>query len=173
MSVNEEVSTKEVTEQEVEEVRKKGIILSTLDRLLNTARSRSFWPLTFGMACCAIEMMATGGARYDLGRFGYEVFRPSPRQADVMIIAGTITKKVEPIVKRLYDQMAEPKWVIAMGNCAISGGPYQDSYNVVRGLSEFIPVDIYIPGCPPKPEALIDGLLKLKNHVEKGNYARK
>jgi len=123
--------------------------------------------MTFGLACCAIEMMATGASRFDLARFGAEVFRPSPRQCDVMIVAGTISKKMEPAVKTLYDQMPEPKWVIAMGNCAISGGPFafEGQYGIVEGADKFLPVDIYIPGCPPRPEALIEGILELEEKV--------
>lgn len=142
-----------------------GVIMAKVDDILNFARSRSLWPVTFGLACCAIEMMTTGNARYDLARFGYEAFRPSPRQADVMIIAGTITKKMAPLIERIYDQMPEPKWVIAMGSCAISGGPFVDSYNVVPGGDTFLPVDVYIPGCPPRPEALIFGMLQLRDKV--------
>ena len=140
---------------------------STLDQLLGIGRSNSLWPMTFGLACCAIEMMCAGAGRYDLARFGAEVFRPSPRQSDVMIVAGTITKKMEPAVKTLYDQMSEPKWVIAMGNCAISGGPfaYEGQYGIVEGADKFLPVDIYIPGCPPRPEALIEGILELEEKV--------
>jgi NADH-quinone oxidoreductase subunit B len=142
-----------------------GVIMAQVDDILNFARSRSFWPVTFGLACCAIEMMTTGNARFDLARFGYEAFRPSPRQADVMIIAGTITKKMAPLIERIYDQMPEPKWVIAMGSCAISGGPFADSYSVVPGGDSFLPVDVYIPGCPPRPEALIFGMLQLRDKV--------
>lgn len=147
------------------ELAKQGILLTSVEHIFNYARSRSLWPLTFGLACCAIEMMAAGDHRYDLSRFGYEVFRASPRQADVMIVAGTVTKKMQPLVVRLWDQMPEPKWVIAMGSCAISGGPFVDSYNVVLGADSFLPVDVYIPGCPPRPEALIHGILELRDKI--------
>jgi NADH-quinone oxidoreductase subunit B len=145
-----------------------GIIkFAMLDDMLGLARANSLWPLTFGLACCAIEMMAAGASRFDLARFGAEVFRPSPRQADVMIIAGTINKKMAPAVKTLYDQMPEPKWVIAMGNCAISGGPFvfPGQYAVVEGVDKLFPVDVFIPGCPPRPEALIEGLLALEEKL--------
>ena len=140
---------------------------STLDEVLSLSRANSLWPLTFGLACCAIEMMAAGASRFDLSRFGAEVFRPSPRQADVMIVAGTINRKMAPAIKTLYDQMLEPKWVIAMGNCAISGGPFvfPGQYSVVEGADKLFPVDIYIPGCPPRPEALIEGILKLEEKI--------
>ncbi len=157
---------KEKELREAEEMVKKNIILTTVDTALNWARGHSFWPVTFGLACCAIEMMAAGASRYDLSRFGYEVFRPSPRQADVMIVAGTITRKMAPAVRRIYDQMPEPKWVIAMGSCANGGGPFVDSYAVVPGADAFLPVDVYIQGCPPRPESLIYGLLQLKQKVQ-------
>jgi len=138
-----------------------------LDELLALGRANSLWPLTFGLACCAIEMMAAGASRFDISRFGAEVFRPSPRQADVMIVAGTITRKMALAVKTLYDQMPEPKWVIAMGNCAISGGPfvYPGQYAVIEGVDKLFPVDVFIPGCPPRPEGLIEGILALEEKI--------
>lgn len=151
---------------EAEELIRNNIMIGKVDTLLNWFRARSLWPLTFGLACCAIEMMATADTRYDLARFGSEVFRASPRQCDLMIIAGTITKKMQPLIARLYEQMAEPKYVMAMGSCAISGGPFADSYNVVLGADTFLPVDVYVPGCPPRPEALIYGFLQLRQKVE-------
>lgn len=145
---------------------KQGVVTTTLEELYNWGRKNSVWPLTFGLACCAIEMIATTMARYDLARFGAEVFRPSPRQADLMIVSGTVTKKMAPQVVRLYDQMPEPKYVIAMGACAISGGPFRDGYNVVKGIDRYIPVDIHIPGCPPRPEALIHGFMELQKKID-------
>jgi NADH-quinone oxidoreductase subunit B len=145
----------------LEELRKEGapVWVSTMDEIINWGRSNSVWPLTFATSCCGIEMMATGGARHDFARFGIEVYRASPRQADVIVVAGTIVRKMVPVLKRLYDQMADPKYVIAMGACAISGGPfYYNSYSVVRGVDQVIPVDVYIPGCPPRPEALLYGV---------------
>jgi NADH-quinone oxidoreductase subunit B len=143
------------------------IHFASADKLINLGRANSLWPLTFGIACCAIEMMATGCARFDLARFGAEVFRPSPRQSDVMIVAGTVNKKMAPGIKTLYDQMPEPKWVIALGNCAISGGPFvfEGQYNIIEGADKFLPVDIYIPGCPPRPEALIEGIIELEYKI--------
>ena len=145
-----------------------GLIHFTqLDKVLDLARANSLWPMTFGLACCALEMMAAGASRFDMARFGCEVFRPSPRQCDVMIVCGTVNKKMAPVVITLYDQMPEPKWVIAMGNCAISGGPFlfPGQYAVVEGVDKLIPVDVYIPGCPPRPEALLEGFLKLQEKI--------
>jgi NADH-quinone oxidoreductase subunit B len=138
----------------------------SLDSLIGWARSNSLWPLTFGLACCAIEMMAVGTARWDISRFGSEVFRPSPRQADVMIVSGTVTTKMAPSVRRLYDQMSEPKYVIAMGTCVIAGGPYQGSYSTVPGIDNFLPVDIYLAGCPPRPDALLHGIMQLQEKIK-------
>ncbi len=138
--------------------------VNPVEALLRWGRANSLWALTYGPACCAIEMMATSAARYDADRFGV-FFRPSPRQADVMIVAGTITEKMTPILKRLHEQMAEPRYVIAMGSCAISGGPFVDSYNILRGVDQVIPVDVWVPGCPPPPEALIDGLFQLRAKI--------
>jgi NADH-quinone oxidoreductase subunit B len=144
--------------------------LALLDDLLNQARGNSLWPLTFGLACCAIEMMAAGASRHDLDRFGAGVFRPSARQADVMIFAGTISRKMGPVIKSLWDQMPSPKWAIAMGGCTIDGGPfkYPNQYAIYEGADELVPIDVYIPGCPPRPEALIAGILKLKEKVQAG-----
>jgi len=143
------------------------IHIAQLEKILNLARANSLWPLTFGLACCAIEMMSAAGPRFDLDRFGAGVFRATPRQADVMIVAGTVTRKMAPAVVRLYDQMPAPKWVIAMGNCAISGGPFKLGYNysVVEGVDNLIPVDVYVPGCPPRPEALIEAFIKLQENL--------
>jgi NADH-quinone oxidoreductase subunit B len=147
------------------ELGKQGVFVTTIEELYNWGRRNSIWPMQFGLACCAIEMIATTMARYDLARFGAEVFRPSPRQADMMIISGTVTKKMAPQVVRLYNQMAEPKYAIAMGACAISGGPFKQGYNVLKGIDRYIPVDVHIPGCPPRPEALIHAFMTLQKKI--------
>ena len=148
------------------ELAKSGVFVTTLNDLYNWGRRSSIWPLQFGLACCAIEMIATACARYDIARFGAELFRPSPRQADLMIVAGTVTKKMAPMVVRLYNQMPEPKYVIAMGACAISGGPFRDGYNVLKGIDRYVPVDVHVPGCPPRPEALLEGLIRLQKKID-------
>jgi NADH-quinone oxidoreductase subunit B len=148
------------------ELGKQGIFVTTIEELYNWGRRSSIWPMQFGLACCAIEMIATTMARYDLARFGAEVFRPSPRQADLMIVSGTVTKKMAPQVVRLYNQMAEPKYVIAMGACAISGGPFKQGYNVLKGIDRYIPVDVHIPGCPPRPEALLQAFMTLQKKID-------
>jgi NADH-quinone oxidoreductase subunit B len=142
------------------------ILVTSMEKVINAARSNSLWTLTFGLACCAIEMMATGASTYDWARFGFEVPSASPRRADMMIVAGTVVEKMRPIIKTLYEQMPGPKYVVAMGSCAISGGPYvYDSYTIVRGVEEIVPVDVFIPGCPPRPEALLHGLMTLQKDI--------
>ncbi|OJX09509.1 MAG: NADH dehydrogenase [Caedibacter sp. 37-49] len=146
------------------EIDDKGFVLTSLDNLVAWARASSLWPVTFGLACCAVEMMQTAASRYDLDRFGL-FFRPSPRQADIMIVAGTLTNKMAPVLRKVYDQMPDPKWVISMGSCANGGGYYHYSYSVVRGCDRIIPVDIYVPGCPPTAEALLYAILQLRNKI--------
>lgn len=142
------------------------VAITTLDKIYNWGRRSSIWPMMFGLACCAIEMIATAASRYDFARFGMEVMRPSPRQADMMIVSGTVTKKMVVQIVRLYNQMPEPKYVVAMGACASGGGPFKEGYNVVSGIDKFIPVDVYIPGCPPTPQALLHGLITLQKKID-------
>ncbi len=149
-----------------------GVVLTTVEQAVAWARANSVWPLLFGLACCAIEMMAAFASRFDLARFGSEVYRPSPRQADLLIVSGRVTQKMAPVIRRLYDQMADPKWVIAMGDCASCGGVF-NNYAVVQGVDEIIPVDVYVAGCPPRPEALIDGIMLLQKQIaERGDERR-
>ena len=148
-----------------------GFLTTTLEAVVNWARKGSLWPCTFGLSCCAIEMMAMGTSRTDVARFGAEVFRASPRQADLLIVAGTVTKKMAPVVRQIYEQMPNPKWVIAMGACTSSGGIF-NSYSVVQGIDQFLPVDIYVPGCPPRPEAVVDGIMKLQARIDQERMRR-
>ncbi|MCX8084719.1 MAG: NADH-quinone oxidoreductase subunit B [Calditerrivibrio sp.] len=148
-----------------------NIITTTIDGVINWARRSSLWPVTFGLACCAIEMMAAGASKYDLDRLGI-IFRATPRQADLMIVAGTVTRKMAPVVRKVYDQMPEPKWVIAMGSCATSGGIF-NTYSTVQGVDEIVPVDFYIPGCPPRPEALLDAIVALQEKIKGDKILRK
>jgi NADH-quinone oxidoreductase subunit B len=157
---------REQTDAEIEEEVRRGVLLTSLDRAVGWARKQSMWPATFGLACCAIEMMSTGAGSYDLSRWGMELFRGSPRQADLMIVAGRVCQKMGPVLRRIYDQMPEPKWVISMGVCASSGGMFTN-YAVVQGVDTIVPVDIYVPGCPPRPEMLMYGILQLQAKVSK------
>ena len=154
---------------DVEEEARRGLLLTTLGKAVAWARKNSMWPATFGLACCAIEMMATGAAEYDLARWGMEIFRASPRQADLMIVAGRVSQKMGPVLRRVYDQMPEPKWVISMGVCASTGGMF-NNYGLIQGVDTIVPVDIYVPGCPPRPEMLMYGILRL--HAKVQNEAR-
>ena len=156
----------------LEEKLPSGVLLTSVEKFVNWSRTSSLWPATFGLACCAIEMMATGAGRYDLARFGMEVFRASPRQADLMIVAGRVSQKMAPVVRQIYDQMAEPKWVIAMGVCASSGGMF-NNYAIVQGVDQVVPVDVYAPGCPPGPETLMHAILTLYGLIQRGELTRR
>jgi NADH-quinone oxidoreductase subunit B len=156
----------------IDEEIQRNVLITTLDAVLNWSRKYSPWPMFFGLACCSFEMIAAAGLRFDFTRFGMDIMRPSPRQADLIMVTGTVTWKMAPAVKMIYDQMAEPKWVIAMGSCAISGGPFADSYSVVPGVNRIIPVDVYVPGCPPRPESLIKGIQLLHEKIMKDSVKR-
>lgn len=163
-----EVKNKEYLEEMVRQLNEAGtnVVVGCLDDMINWGRGNSLWPLTFATSCCGIEYMAVGAARYDFARFGFEVTRASPRQADMIMVAGTITHKMAPVLRRLYDQMADPKYVVAVGGCAISGGPFKKSYHVVDDIDKIVPVDVFIPGCPPRPEAFLYGMIQLQKKVK-------
>lgn len=156
----------------ITELKKNGFLLTSVEKLVNWAQSGSMWPMSFGLACCAVEMMHSAASRYDLDRFGL-IFRPSPRQSDVMIVAGTLCNKMAPALRKVYDQMAEPRWVISMGSCANGGGYYHYAYSVVRGCDRIVPVDIYVPGCPPTAEALLYGIIQLQNKIKRRNIIQR
>jgi len=168
----EDFNDNEYLEKYVEELRKNGvnIFVGKINDFINWGRSNSVWPLTFATSCCGIEFMCVGAARTDFARFGWEITRNSPRQADLIFVYGTIVHKMAPVLKRLYDQMAEPKYVMAVGSCAISGGPFKDSYHVVKGVNEIIPVDVYVPGCPPRPDAILYGMMQLSRKMKVQNF---
>lgn len=164
----EEFKNNDYLEEMMDELRKNGtnVVLTSLNQLINWGRSNSVWSFLLGTSCCAIEFMALGAARYDMARFGFEVTRNSPRQGDVLLVLGTITHRMAPLMKRLYNQLSEPKYVVAVGGCTISGGPFKNSYHVVNGIDKVIPVDVYIPGCPPRPEAFYYGLMQLQRKIQ-------
>ncbi len=168
----EDFTDNEYLEKMIEELRANGtnVVMGCLDEVINWGRSNSLWPLTFATSCCGIEFMAVCAARYDIARFGFEVTRNSPRQADVILVCGTITTKMAPVLKRLYDQMADPKYVVAIGGCSVSGGPFKKSYHVVNGVDQVIPVDVYVPGCPPRPESFLYGMMQLQRIVKIENF---